>query len=190
MSRTPVREAINRLVAEGLLTSTPHCSVRVRELTTDEVIEMFIVRGAIESEAARWAALRVTDEEIALLAGLCDQMDALPPGEPESIYQGRELDAQLHRSLVEFSGVRALASVYREHRLLQLHMFGRHWTRLPGFQGALSQAPLGTRHTPIVAALASHDPDNAYAAVKDSVREAIEATRGWVAEDQGGLAAS
>ncbi len=59
VSRSSVREALRRLEAQGLVEMVPHRGARVRRITADDVREIFEVRAAIESEAARLAALRI-----------------------------------------------------------------------------------------------------------------------------------
>lgn len=66
-SRAPLREAIGRLEERKLVTRAPHVGARVVELTTDKVQEIFVVREALEGIAAREAATRMTDAEIAHL---------------------------------------------------------------------------------------------------------------------------
>ena len=188
MSRTPVREAIKRLLSEGLLTGTAGRSVTVRELTTEEIEGLYSVREAIEVQAARRAALRVTRRELDELRRLCREMDALPKDNPvRMIYHGRELDAQFHMRLVEMSGVEALADLYRRHHLLQLHMFGHHRARVPHFYN-LAVPGRGARHRPIVDALATHDPDRADKAVREAMAIGLRilrnASRQWQQETQ------
>jgi DNA-binding GntR family transcriptional regulator len=58
MSRTPVREAFNRLVEEGLVERLPGSGVRVSALTVDDVAVVYQVRGSLESLAVGIAARR------------------------------------------------------------------------------------------------------------------------------------
>src|SRR5690349_2113375 len=55
VSRTPVREALNRLAAEGALTSTPSFGYRVRALTIDEFQQLYELRPLLDPEALRMA---------------------------------------------------------------------------------------------------------------------------------------
>lgn len=58
VSRTPIREAFARLVAEGLLASLPTRGLVVTDLSRDTIAELFHVRRVLESEAVRLAATR------------------------------------------------------------------------------------------------------------------------------------
>jgi DNA-binding GntR family transcriptional regulator len=64
ISRTPLREAINRLVIEGFLKVLPRKGIYVVKKTKKEIIEILLVRAALEGMAARLATKHVTDEEI------------------------------------------------------------------------------------------------------------------------------
>lgn len=77
VSPVPVREALRNLETEGLVQFHPNRGVMVRELSGDEVRELFLIRFRLEalagSEAARWA----TAEDIAALEELLGQMDRI-----------------------------------------------------------------------------------------------------------------
>ena len=61
VSRTPVREALRRLAAPGLVSFVPNRGVRVRELSRDELREAFLVRAELESLATELATPRIDD---------------------------------------------------------------------------------------------------------------------------------
>ncbi len=61
VSRTPVREALRRLAALGLVSFVPNRGVRVRTITLDELREAFLVRAELESLATEIAAPKFTD---------------------------------------------------------------------------------------------------------------------------------
>ncbi len=63
-SRTPVREALGRLVHEGLVRKDGGWGYAVRELTSQEIRDLFAVRQALEMEAARAAVSRITATEL------------------------------------------------------------------------------------------------------------------------------
>lgn len=67
VSRTPLREAINRLVTEGFLKVVPRKGVYVVKKSKDEIIEILMVRAALEGMAARLAAENVTKKEIQMM---------------------------------------------------------------------------------------------------------------------------
>jgi DNA-binding GntR family transcriptional regulator len=67
VSRTPVREALRRLAALGLVSFVPNRGVRVRTLDRDDLREAFLVRAELESLATELAAPRITDGQLAEL---------------------------------------------------------------------------------------------------------------------------
>ncbi|MFD9669372.1 GntR family transcriptional regulator [Rhodococcus sp. NPDC059968] len=77
LSRTPVREAMQRLDYEGLVVQAPR-GYRVRERTAEEVLEICEARIALESAIAFSAATRHTDLDIARLTRLFDQAVETP----------------------------------------------------------------------------------------------------------------
>ncbi len=177
VSRTPVREAMTRLLHDGLLVSLPGRGVVVRELTDRDIEELYCVREGIETQAARKAAERITDDELQELYGLCDQMDSLSADDPLAVvYRGREIDAQFHLRLVELSGVSALADIYRRQRLIHLHIFGHHRSRFSDLYH-LSRSGRGARHRRIVDALATRDPIKADEAIRKSMAESMQLVR-------------
>ena len=65
VSRTPIWEAVRRLEQEGIVIHTPHKGVKVRELTRKTALELYEVREAMETLAARLGAERSTPEIVA-----------------------------------------------------------------------------------------------------------------------------
>jgi DNA-binding GntR family transcriptional regulator len=64
VSRTPIREALRRLAALGLVSFVPNRGVRVRTLSREELREAFLVRGELESLATELAAARMTPADL------------------------------------------------------------------------------------------------------------------------------
>lgn len=88
VSRIPVREALARLEAEGMVDRVPYRGARVARLTLDQVIESFMLRSILEGAAARLATPHVVPEEITELRDLITHLekyarigknDELPP---------------------------------------------------------------------------------------------------------------
>lgn len=65
ISRTPLREALKVLAAEGLIELLPNRGARVRRYDTDDIRELFDLMGGLEALAGRLACERITDREIA-----------------------------------------------------------------------------------------------------------------------------
>ena len=69
VSRTPIREALRRLAALGLVSFEPNRGVRVRTLSREELREAFLVRAELESLATELAAPKMTEEDLDELEG-------------------------------------------------------------------------------------------------------------------------
>jgi DNA-binding GntR family transcriptional regulator len=67
VSRTPVREALRRLAATGLVSFVPNRGVRVREISRDELREAFLIRAELEALATELATPLMDDEGMAEL---------------------------------------------------------------------------------------------------------------------------
>jgi len=77
VSRTPIREALRRLAALGLVSFVPNRGVRVRTLSRDELREAFLVRAELESLATELAVPRMTAADLAALDAAEQRFSAL-----------------------------------------------------------------------------------------------------------------
>ncbi len=77
VSRTPVREALQRLEALGLVTALPNRGARVRSISSAELREAFMIRAELESLATAQAAQRITAEQLARLDAAEERFAAL-----------------------------------------------------------------------------------------------------------------
>src|SRR4029453_6507422 len=85
---TPVREAVLELLARGILVQESHRSVRVAALDLDRLRNIYRVRALLETEAARLGTARISDEAIARMRKLVQQMSAAKrKGDMESAIQ-------------------------------------------------------------------------------------------------------
>ncbi|WMS44455.1 GntR family transcriptional regulator [Acuticoccus sp. MNP-M23] len=76
ISRTPVREAIRQLEADGLVIHQPRVGATIRTLDYSEVMELYEMRTVLEGTAARLAARSASEMEVAELAAINDEMRA------------------------------------------------------------------------------------------------------------------
>ncbi len=86
VSRTPVREAVQKLEAEGYIERVPMKGNRVCTVSPYELANSFAIRKALETLAVRYAAVRITDEELDQMKTLLDEADAI-----FAEYSGEEL---------------------------------------------------------------------------------------------------
>lgn len=97
VSRTPVREAMRRLEADGLVGHVPRVGAVIRTLDYGEIMELYEVRAVLECTAARLAARAASDLEIAELADLNAEM-AGAVGDAARMF---ELNRQFHLALLD-----------------------------------------------------------------------------------------
>ncbi|MCJ7626618.1 MAG: GntR family transcriptional regulator [Anaerolineaceae bacterium] len=74
VSRTPIREALNILASEGLVTLSPYKGATVTRLSLSDLEELYCVRFALESHAGYLAAINISDEEIEELEEILQAM--------------------------------------------------------------------------------------------------------------------
>ncbi|SNS77769.1 GntR family transcriptional regulator [Antarctobacter heliothermus] len=103
VSRTPVREAIRQLEADGLVAHVPRIGASVRKLDYAEVMELYEMRAVLEGTAARLAARAASDVELQELETLNQQLARAGTGPEASrlnrIFHATLLDAAKNRFL-------------------------------------------------------------------------------------------
>lgn len=97
ISRTPVRDAIRQLEADGLVVHVPRAGATIRTLDYTEVMELYEMRAVLEGTAARLAARAASDVEIAELESLNEEL-AAAEGDARRSYL---LNKQFHRTLLD-----------------------------------------------------------------------------------------
>lgn len=102
-SRTPLREALNRLVAEGFLTFRSGQGFFCRSLTPAEIMDLYEARAAVECEAAKLAAMRAKPADILALEDFLTQCqhDYQPGTSPAQLLR---MDEEFHVRLTALSG--------------------------------------------------------------------------------------
>lgn len=129
VGRTPIREALHRLVAEGLVVHFPHRGMAVAEITAVDTRDIYEFRGLIDGEAARLAASRANEEQIQELLRLADEFATHAEAEDVSAYV--ELDRAFYRQLGEACGNRHIAETIP--RIFNLHL--RLWFYISKMKG-------------------------------------------------------
>ncbi len=111
LTRGPLREALGRLESRGLLVRRPHAGVKVVSVSVDELIELYHIRETMEGLAARQAAERMTDAEIADLHATLDSHEAMiEQAHGQAYYQG-EGDYDFHHRIATGSRNTKLAQM-------------------------------------------------------------------------------
>lgn len=169
ISRGPLREAIGRLEACGLVVRRPNVGARVVTLSSDQLIEIFHIREALEGMAARLAAQNMGDEEIAELRELLDQHGEQIERDSEHAYFQREGDLDFHYRIVQGS--------HNAHMIELLCNDLYHLVRLYRYQFGMS-SKRGQRafveHGHIVDAIERRDPEMAELMMRAHIRASRE----------------
>ncbi|CUX80834.1 MAG: transcriptional regulator, GntR family [Roseibaca calidilacus] len=163
VSRTPIREALQRLETQSLLTRDGR-SLIVASLDHNQLAELYVVRSELEGLAARLAARHATDEEVRLLRSMIEE-DARLLNDPQALSRAnRRFHKQIHLASHNRYLVQQLDLVHRSMALLA--------------STSISVAGRGERtleeHSAIVEAIASGDGDTAYIALKEHISRAFE----------------
>jgi DNA-binding GntR family transcriptional regulator len=164
MSFLPVSEALLRLEVEGLLESRPRAGTRVRIPTAEDVQGHFVVREALEMQAARLFAKSATAEERAELQKLAARVDTLSsqPKSDRSHYLG--LHEKLHRKIAEYSRCKALSDAIE-----QTHALASTWMCIGRGSGHMAR-----HHQTLIEALSSGDAAVASDAMREHVRSSLK----------------
>jgi DNA-binding GntR family transcriptional regulator len=105
VSRTPVREALRRLQADGFVNVVPNAGAVVTQWTDNNMRDVFELRALLESYGAQRAAERITPAGVLELKKLAErQYEESVRQAPGYIERIGEVNSRFHRSLQEFSG--------------------------------------------------------------------------------------
>ncbi len=158
ISRTPLREALKVLTAEGLLRHEPRRGCFVSEITEQDLDEIFPVIALLEGRCAFEAANNATDADLAALEQLHDRLQR--SAKAKRITEYYETNFAIHEAIILLADNRWLAQVIGDlrkivklARLQQLHAPGR-------LEQSLSE------HMAVYAALKAHDAEGAEAAMR------------------------
>jgi len=167
VSRTPVRSAIKRLEAEGLVNSIPNRGAFVITPTLKEIEETFLVRGHLEQMSVKLAAKRITAEELAVLGDLIEQEENV--FDEKNFEEYYLVNDTFHQKIAEFSENNVLTSYVGElldRTRIYLILFDPF--------DKLTISPSLEDHKQIVEALAKNNPDLAAAAIAEHIRTSVD----------------
>jgi DNA-binding GntR family transcriptional regulator len=106
VSRNPIRNAIRALATEGIIDIYPHKGAFIRQLSSDEIEEIYSLRAVIEGFTSKLAMANITDEHISILISICDKLDQT--NDPDEYL---ELNHLFHDTIYEQAKRRYFASV-------------------------------------------------------------------------------
>jgi DNA-binding GntR family transcriptional regulator len=162
VSRGPIREALGRLAAEGLVTVRPRRGAVVRALSAEEFLEAYQVREALEVMAVRLAVPRLTAADVAGMQRLIEEMSAL--ADAEDVQGFFEANGAFHQVFFEVAGNRMLAEQYRQLR----DQIDRHRLRSLELRGNVRRSI--AEHRAILRAVEAGDVERAVHLVSEHIR--------------------
>ena len=160
VSRTPVREALQRLREERLVAIVPQLGTFVTRISNSGVADAQFVREALECAAIRETAVRATAADVAALEAIVARQEQTA-ADFDGFYV---LDDELHRMLCDLSG-REIAWSLSQRAKGHLNRIRRLSLPEPGYI-----AEMIAEHRAVVAAVAAHDPDEAERALRHHLR--------------------
>ena len=163
ISRTPIREALLVLQAEGLIQTTPNRGAVVVTHDADDLIDLYQLRALLEGHAARQAAARISDEEIGLLRESCDRFDRIAA---EDIRELVKENLLFHRAIHAAAGSARLSGMLR--RVIELPLVYKSYVWYPPDQKRIS----AHYHRQITNALSVRDAERAELVMREHVFEA------------------
>jgi DNA-binding GntR family transcriptional regulator len=170
VSQAPVREALRELELLRLVVSEPFRGARVREVSAEELREIYPVRAALEEVAARGATPALAADVKPLKAEIKAMRRAAKQGDVHAFIAH---DVAFHRVIVEASGNRTLQDLWGS-----LHVDLR--TTITLIKHVDDLAEVAESHVGVLEAIEAGDPELAASVL----RRHIEAFAGWIPSDR------
>ena len=162
VSQGPVREALRDLELFGFVVSSPFRGTQVRQISTEDLLEIYPIRAALEGVAARAAAVRIDAATLTLLEELIGVMREAAARDDHRAEA--DADHKFHHVIVQASGNRMLEHVWQTMRLSITTCVTHSVTHR-------SLVEIAERHVEVLNALRSRDADRAEAAIRRHIEE-------------------
>jgi DNA-binding GntR family transcriptional regulator len=178
VSRAPVRDALNRLEAEGLVKTLSRTGgVVVAEASEQEMVGIYELRAILDAASTRLACERMSDEDLARLRAIVDETErATEANDSQGIVQAH---AQFHYLIYAACGNLELTRVAQ-------NLWDRSYRYRVLALSSVENARRGlAQHRAILAALESRDPQRAVAAAEEHDQASIRHLRGWMQPGEG-----
>lgn len=156
VSRTPIREGLKRLEAQGLLVHEPHRGMIIPKLDNDQINELYVVREVLEGTVARLAAQHASQAEIELLQEMVDEDMA----NLDNLNKVAANNRKFHRRLALASHNRYLIQQIEQLKVSLILLDGSTMRNEDRRKAAIEE------HAEVVAAIAARDFDAAERAAR------------------------
>lgn len=159
VSATPIREALRRLEAEGLVVGDTHRGATVAKPDEGARADNYRIRAALEPLAAEMATERIDGDALAELEAINEQIRGIPEGDPAY----REHNARFHFAIYQASGSPVLVSLIR-----------MLWQSMPQQPApARSHRESADQHADIIAAIRDRDGAQAGMLTREHIQAAL-----------------
>jgi DNA-binding GntR family transcriptional regulator len=166
VSRTPVREALKQLELEGLVISIPNKGTVVAGITEQDIIDIYAIRSLIEGLAARWAAIRISEEQLKQLEEIIELTEFY--ASKHNVEHLHELDTQFHEIIYEASNSKPL-----KHILSDFHIYVQR-ARMESIAIPGRDLKSAQEHKAILKALKGRNPEEAEKLTNQHVKNVAE----------------
>ena len=165
ISRTPVREALLMLHAEGLVEVAPNRGAAVRSHSVEDLDDLYQLRAVLEGYSTRRAAARLSDDDVAALRESCERFTGLVADGAEMAALVRE-NLEFHQTILEGAGSARLTAMVRQ--VIELPLVYRSYVWYSPEQQRIS----AHYHAQITRALEARDGERAELVMKEHIFEA------------------
>lgn len=136
IGRTPIREALQRLAAEGLVSIVPRRGIFVTDVSITDLQKIFELRMVLEGFCARLAAERATPRQIAEVEAVIRELDAVPDEDARALLA---IDERFHTFLYQAAGNQFLADSLEHLQALSFRIFYLVLNRLGSVRWTVEQ---------------------------------------------------
>jgi DNA-binding GntR family transcriptional regulator len=168
LGRTPIREALQRLAHENLVTFVPHRGTFVCDINLTDLHRLTEVRVELEGYAARLAATRAAASDRAVMAALMSELDGIDEADVHNLMR---LDQQIHRQIYQATRNTFLQAMLEESFNLSLRIWFLGLDRGVRLKEAVEE------HRQLLDAIVSRDPDRAESVMRRHVTGFEQAIR-------------
>jgi DNA-binding GntR family transcriptional regulator len=163
ISRTPVREALLVLQAEGLVDAAPNRGAKVRVHDAEDLDDLYQLRALLEGYATRRAAVRASEELVRELKASCERFEKVPDGDVRALVKENLV---FHNAILDAAGSARVAGMVR--KVIELPLVYKSYIWYSPEQRRIS----AHYHRQITRALETRDAERAELVMKEHVFEA------------------
>jgi DNA-binding GntR family transcriptional regulator len=175
LSRTPIREALAVLQAEGLIDAVPNRGATVREHSAADLDDLYRLRALLEGYTAGRAAIRMSDDDVVSLRESCERFEAIGPDETGELVKE---NLAFHNIILAAAGSDRAVRLVRN--VIELPLVYRSYVFYSPEQRAIS----AHYHRQIARAIHARDAERAELVMKEHIFEARDLLVGHVRQQE------